>query len=74
MGDIDPLGDLERRLAGDVRMMALEERAPGNLDGFWRGTGRQLEAGVQIIGGQVAKGHRLLLCQAAAAVKADGAG
>ena len=53
VGDVDPLREVERRgvLAGDVRVVALEERTPGELDGLGRCVDRHLEAGVQVVVG-----------------------
>jgi len=61
MGDVDPLGDLERRLSGDVRVVTLEERSPGDLDRLRRGAGGQLQASVQVVGRDIARRHGRIL-------------
>jgi hypothetical protein len=49
--DVDALGSLEARVAGDVRMVLPEERSPGQLDDLGTGIDRDLEPGVQVVGG-----------------------
>jgi hypothetical protein len=51
VGDIDALGALEARVAGDVRMVLPEERSPGDLDDLGAGIDGDLEPGVQVVGG-----------------------
>jgi hypothetical protein len=53
VGDVDPLGALERPgvVAGDVGVMALEQGSPGDLDRLGRRVRRQLEAGIEVVVG-----------------------
>ena len=51
MRDVDPFRPLETGVAGDIRVVPSEERAPGDLDDLGSGVHRDLEAGVQVVGG-----------------------
>ena len=52
MGDIDPLRALETGRPGDVRVMLAQERAPGDLDDLRARIDGDLEAAVQVVGGE----------------------
>ena len=52
VGDVDPLRPLETGRAGDVRMVLSQERAPGDLDDLGARVDGDLEAGVQVVGGE----------------------
>ena len=62
MGDVDPLREVVGVRPGDVGMVALEERPPGDLDGLRAGVERQLEPGVEVVragaSGGAASAHR----------------
>ena len=60
VGDVDPLRRCRRRRPGDVGMMALEQRPPGDLDGLGRGVGRQLEPSVEVVGREHRASHRAI--------------
>ena len=52
MGDVDPLRALESVRTGDVGMVLAEERAPGELDDLGARVDGDLEAGVEVVGGE----------------------
>ena len=52
VGDVDPLRTLESVRPGDVGMVLAEERAPGQLDDLGARVDGDLEAGVEVVGGE----------------------
>jgi len=50
--DVDPFRSLEASVARDIGMMLPEERTPGHLDDLWAGIDRDLEARVEVVGGE----------------------
>ena len=52
VGDVDPLGSFEPVGPGDVGMMLAEERSPGDLDDLRARIDGDLEAGVEVVGGE----------------------
>jgi hypothetical protein len=52
VGDVDPFRPLEAGVARDIGMVLSEERAPGDLDDLGPGVDRDLEPGVQVVGGE----------------------
>ena len=59
VGDVDPLRPVERRVvaARDVRVVALEQRPPGDLDRLGRRVDVDLEPGVEVVVREQAAGH-----------------
>jgi len=61
MRDVDPLGPLVgiRTAAGDIGVVAFQERPPRDFDRLEAGVQGQLEASVQVVGGEHrARRHR----------------
>jgi hypothetical protein len=52
VGDVDPFRPLEAGIARDIGMVLTEERAPGDLDDLGPGVDRDLEPGVEVVGGE----------------------
>ena len=50
--DVDPLGGVQPRRTGDVRVISAQERPPGHFDDLRTRVGGDLEAGIQIVGGE----------------------
>ncbi len=60
VGDVDPLRTLESVRPGDVGMVLAEERAPGELDDLGARVDGDLEAGVEVVGGERGTGWHSL--------------
>ena len=60
VGDVDPLRALEPVRPGDVGMVLAEERAPGDLDDLGARVDGDLEAGVEVVGGERGTGWHSL--------------
>ena len=50
--DVDALGRIQPSRAGDVRVISAQECPPGHFDGLWARVSGDLEAGIQIVGGE----------------------
>lgn len=50
--DVDPLGGVQPSRTGDVRVISAQECPPGHFDDLRTRVGGDLEAGIQIVGGE----------------------
>lgn len=50
--DVDPLGGVQPSRAGDVRVISAQERPPGHFDDLRARVSGDLEASIQIVGGE----------------------
>src|SRR5438309_3690448 len=74
VGDVDPLRaivDVDTT-PGHVRMVPFEEGPPGDLDRLEAGIERELEPGIEVVGGQHrARGHRPVMLAGAGTPPSD---